>query len=490
MRKDNLIQFSIIFILFILYHYLYILFNQSSTVNSDTIWSYSFSRDIIEGLDLSEFTFPPFYYFFDIIISFIPSLFGDHLLHAIIVSPINISIFILIFASFYKSNFNDDYFKSAILLIISTIIVYFLFIILSLSLSAIFDAPIYPLLILKNYFFMQGNHGLSAVAAFVIAYFFYFKEDTHQKKTVLIFLVFLFSFSDFWFAVYFLPLIGILFLSKPNKKLFLDILFLTSSSVLALVITYLTNDTLIGYSETVSGYNIFQNSGELFEIILGILGILIIIYIVPFFCILFLSLKTQLTKFIKYIMLGSIISTFFIIFMGNFTYLNMRFCVYALPLNILLIFEVIKLYQIKIRKFFYISFVILVFGCLQILLLNITDKMRNNSTYFDFRKEISCIKEINKNKNYVILSSYWSSKIIFESLKRKINIVTVKWIYNPSWSRLFSEADGFIIVKHEYYPDRVPQNILNAIFNNQIVSKNFCDNKLILVDNFKVIYGN
>ena len=490
MRKDNLIQFSIIFILFILYHYLYILFNQSGTVNSDTIWSYSFSRDIIEGLNLSDFTFPPFYYFFDIIISFIPSLFGDHLLHAIIVSPINISIFILIFASFYKSNFNDDYFKSAILLIISTIIVYFLFIILSLSLSAIFDAPIYPLVILKNYFFMQGNHGLSAVAAFVIAYFFYFKEDTHQKKTVLIFLVFLFSFSDFWFAVYFLPIIGILFFLNPNKKLFLDILFLTSSSVLALVITYLSNGALSGYSNTLSGYQIFDNNENLFEIIIGILSILILIYIIPLFCILFLSHKKQLTKYLKCITLGSIISTLFIILMENFTYYNMRFCVFALPLNIILVFEVLKFYQINIRKLFYISFIILTFGCLQILTFNITDKMRNSSTNFEFREEIECIKEINKDRNYTIFSSYWPSKVIFESLNREINLVVVRWIYNPSWSKLFSQSNGFIIVKYKHYPDNVPKNLVDIIENNKIAAKDFCNNKLILVDNYKIKYGN
>lgn len=490
MRKSNLIQFSIILVLFILYHYLYILFNQSGTINSDTIWSYSFARDIIEGLDLTNFTFPPFYYFFDIIISFIPALFGNHLLHAIIVSPINITIFILIFSSFYKTSFRDGYFESAILLIFSTILVYFLFIILSLGLSTVFDVAVYPLLILKNYFFMQGNHGLSAVAALVLSYLFYFKETHNPKKTILIFFVFLFSLSDFWFAVYFLPIIGILFLLKPNKKVFIEILYLTSSSILALILTFLLNNSLRDYSVTINGYDLFQNIENLLDIMIGIISMLSIIYIVPFLCILHLYNKKKLSNFIKCIFLGSLVSVSFIILTGNFTFYNMRFCVFALPLNIILIFEVLKLHQINLKRLIYISSVFLIFGYLQILSFNITDKMKNNSTHFDFREEVACIKQINKDKNYTIFSSYWPSKVIFENLKRNINLLAVKWIYNPSWSKLYPESSGIIIVKFKHYPENVQKDLVEAIENKKIVTENFCSNKLILVENFKASFAN
>lgn len=490
MRKDSSIQFSLILILFILYHCLYIVFNQSGTINSDTIWSYSLSRDIIEGLSLGEFTFPPFYYFFDVIISFIPALLGDHLLHAMIVSPINILIFILTFASYNKLSFDDDYFKSAILLIFSSFIVYLLFVILSLLLSVIFDAPIYPLLILKNYFFMQGNHGLSAVMALILSYFFYFNEKGNKKKSVLIILVFLFSLSDFWFAVYFLPIIGVLFLLKPNKDLFKEVLYLTAFSILALILTYFSNDALSGYSDTLGGYKIFQDTENLSNILIGIISIIFIMYVIPLFCIIYLSYQNKLTNFIKCITLGSLASVLFIILMQNFTYYNMRFCVFALPLNVLLVFEILKLHQVKIRKLFYISFIFLIFGIIQIFTTNITDKMKNSSTNFDFRDEIACIEEINEDKNYTIFSSYWPSKVIFESLKREINLVVVRWIYNPSWSKLFSQSNGFIIVKYKHYPDSVPKNLVDAIENKQIVSKEFCNNKLILVDNYKIKYGN
>ena len=95
MKKKSIIFFTCLLIFFILYHFVYVYFNQSSTINSDTLWSYSFSRDILENIDLSNFTFPPFYYFFDIIISFVPSLIGNYLIHSIIVSPFNISIFLI-----------------------------------------------------------------------------------------------------------------------------------------------------------------------------------------------------------------------------------------------------------------------------------------------------------------------------------------------------------------------------------------------------------
>ena len=490
MRKGNLIQFSIIFILFILYHYLYILFNQAGTVNSDTIWSYSFSRDVIEGLDVSEFKFPPFYYFFDIIISFFPSLLGDHLLHSMIVSPINILIFILFFSSFYKSNLNDDYFKSATLLVLATIIVYFLFTILSLLLGNIFNLSVYPLLIMKNYFLMQGNHGLSAVSAFVISYFFYFKSATPKNKFFLFFLVFLFSLSDFWFAVYFLPIVGILFLLNPNKNLFKEIMYLILSSTFALILTYYTNSTLRGYSNYVKGYDLFNFNIDLAFKFTGILSILFIMYIIPFFCILFLSKKNRLTKFIKCISLGSIVSVFFIIGAEYFSYTNMRYCIFALLLNIILIFEVLKIYKIDFKKLSFVSILFLILGCVQILTYNVTDKMRDRTTHFDFREEVFCIKKINKDKNYTIFSSYWPSKVIFESLKRKTNLLAMKWIYNPTWSKLFPESDGIIIVKYEHYPEKVQKDLVEAIENEQIASKNFCNNKLILVDNFKASFRN
>ena len=488
MSKGNLIRFSIIFILFILYHYLYILFNQAGTVNSDTIWSYSFSRDIIEGLDLSEFIFPPFYYFFDIIISFLPALLEDYLLHAMIVSPINISIFILIFASFYKSNFKNGYFESVILLIVSTIIIYLIFIILSLFLSIAFNSSVYPLVTLKNYFFMQGNHGLSAVAALILSYLYYFKETPKTKKSILIFLVFLFSLSDFWFAVYFLPIIGVLFLLNPGKKFFLEILYLTSSAILAITLTYLTNESLVGYGS--NSYDFFQDSDKLLYIFFGILSILTIIYLIPFVCILYLYRKKKLTNFIKCITFGSIISALFIILLGHFTFPNMRFCVFALPLNIILIFEVLKLQEINIKRLFHISIIILIFGCLHILSFNVTSKMVNYLTHYNFKEEIACIKQMDGNKRYTIYSSYWPSKVIFESLQRNTNLLAAKWIYNPSWSKLFPESNDFIIVKFNHYPEDVRKDLVELIENKQILTKNFCNNKLILIENFQASFAN
>ena len=485
MRKDSFIQFSVILILFILYHFFYILFNQTGTINSDTIWSYSLSRDIVEGLNLSGFTFPPFYYFFDIIISFLPALLGNHILHATIVSPVNILIFILFFSSFYKSSFNGDYFRAAILLILSTTIVYFLFIILSLIFGNIFKISVYPLLIIKNYFFMQGNHGLSAVAALIISYLYYFKEIPLKKNSFLFFLIFIFSLSDFWFAVYFLPIVGVLFLLNPNKSLFKEVLYLTISSVLALILTYYSNEPLRGYSNAVGGYKILEIFKNI-PILIGMLSMLFIMYIIPLCCVLFLLIKKNLSNFVKCISLGSIVSVFFIVVMEKFTFYNMRFCVFALLLNIILIFEVLKLSQINVKKISYMTLLFLILGCIQILTINITDRMRDESTHFDFRQEISCIKEINENKNYTIFSSYWPSKVIFESLNRNTNLVTKSWIYNPSWSKLFLNSKGVIIVKYKHYPDNVPITLVDAIENEQIMFKNLCNKKLILIDNYKI----
>lgn len=478
MKKINLIYFITLIGLFVTYHFVYIFLNQSSTVNSDTIWSYSFARDIIENNDIRQFSFPPLYYFLDIVISFLPSLFGDHVIHSMIVAPTNIIIFIIFFCYFFKINQNLDLFKTGILFILSTILVYFAFIILSYIFSELYQQNIYPLLSIKNYFFMQGNHGLSSVAALVISYFFYFFKPNSKNRILLYLFTFIFSLSDFWFAVYFLPIVGFYFLLKPNKKIFREILFLTILASSALLINYFFNENL-------SDYKLTKNNNDK---VVGIINIFIVIYLLPFLCTVYLYLKKKLSDFFKSILFGSLISFIFIYLTDNHSYLNMRFFVFILPIYILLFFEIIKFHLLEIKKLFLITFLLITIGFMQLITFNITDKkMRNENTHFEFSDEISCIQKINQNKTYYVVSDYWPSKVIFESLDRKINLIAPQWIYNPLWSILNENANGLIVVKFKMYPDgNMHKELKNFIESKEANSREICKNKLIVTDNFKL----
>ena len=479
MKKTHFIYLFILIGLFISYHFVYIYFNQNSTINSDTIWSYSFSRDIIENIDLKQFTFPPFYYFFDIIISFIPSLIGDHVLHSIIVAPINLMILIIFFCYFLKIDQNLDIFKSAILLILSSILTYFTFIFLSFIFSKFYELRIYPLLITKNYFFMQANHGLSSVCALIISYFFYFSKKNLKNKLLLYFLVFIFSLSDFWFAIYFLPIIGIYFLFNVRKKNFIELISLTLIASLTLLITYFFNKEL-------STYKLTKNNN--FDKTVGVISIFIILYISPILCSIYLFIKKKLSNFNKTILLASFVSFIFIFVTDNYSHLNMRFYVFILPLNILLFFEVIKIHLNEINKLFIITLLTIIVGFIQLFTINITNKkMINRHSHFDFNDEISCIKKINQTKEYYVVADYWPGRMIFESLDRKINLITPPWIYNPAWSKLNKNANGLIVVKYDMYPDgNIHEELKNLIESEESNSKEICNNKLIIVENFKL----
>lgn len=478
MEKNIIKTFFLLLCLFLLYHFFYIFNNQSSTINSDTLWSYSFSRDVIEGVDLKNFSFPPFYYFLDIIISFIPSLPGNHLLHSMLVSPVNICIFLFFFSRFYSSDYDFNFYKNGSLLILSIILIYFLFIAISYFFSLIFQS-VFPLVMLKNYFFMQGNHGLSSVAALIISYNFYFRSQKFKNNLFLFILVFIFSFSDFWFAVYFLPIIGFFYLFKKDLKILINLIYLTLVSSSALLATYFFNSEL-------SSYKLTHNNS--FDTIVGIKSIFFILYILPISFFIYLYFKQSLTLFLRCVMFASFVSFAFIFFTNNYSYLNMRFYVFFLPLNILLIFEILKIHFNQIKKIFFISILLLFLGISQLFTFNLTNNiMKNEFTHFNFEEEISCIKEITDKKNYTVMTDYWPGKIVFESLNRKINLISTNWIYNPSWSNLNKNANGLIIVTYKLYPDgNMHDDLKNLIESKKSDSKMICNNKLILIDNLKV----
>ena len=479
MNKKDIIKFITIFTLFVFYHFIYIYYNQASTINGDTIWAYSFSRDIIGGVDISEFSFPPLYYFLDVVVSFLPSLFGDHLIHSILVSPVNILILIFFFSFVYKSKTNNELLKIITLLIFSTLIVYYSNILLSYLFALITNVNIYPLILLNNYFYVPGNHGLSSVMAILLAYLFYFKEKNLENRKLLYLSVFIFSFSDFWFAIYFLPIIGFFYLFNIKKKFLIEICLLTTISLISLLVTYYTNESLKNYRFT--KVNLPVNND------INLVETLFLIYVLPIIFFLYLIYKKRASNFIKSLFLGSLISVLFIVLTENYSHVNMRYYMLILPLNIILIFEVLKLHIKKINKVFLTSLFFLILGIAQIITFNITDnKLKNEHSYLNFKDEIQCIKKIPNFTNFTMVADYWAGKIIMESLDRKVNWITLNTMYNPSWAKFNKATNSIIIVNFRYYPDgNIHKDLKYLIENKKVDAQFYCKNKLIIIENFK-----
>ena len=67
MKKYGTYFSAFIILLFVSSHFIYVIYNQEALINSDTIWSYSFSRDLITGVSIKNWVFPPQNYFLDIL---------------------------------------------------------------------------------------------------------------------------------------------------------------------------------------------------------------------------------------------------------------------------------------------------------------------------------------------------------------------------------------------------------------------------------------
>ena len=479
MNKRDIIKFATIFVLFVFYHFIYIYYNQASTINGDTIWAYSFSRDIIEGVDIKEFSFPPLYYFLDILVSFLPSLFGNLVVHSLLVSPINVLILIIFLSKFYNFESQNELLKIFFIIIISTLITYYSNIFLSYIFSVVTNTDIYPLILLNNYFYVPGNHGLSAVIAVLVSYFFYFRKNKIENRKILYSLVFIFSFSDLWFAVYFLPIIGFFYLFNINKKILIEICLLTAIAFISLLITYYTNSALKYYKLTKVNLPIKDN--------VNLIEIFLIIYFLPGIIFFYLIYKKKVSNFVKCLFYGSLVSFLFIIVTQNYSLANLRYSIFILPLCIILICEFLKLHLNKTHNLFYITLFLLVLGISQITTFNITDnKIKNKRNYYNFEDEIKCMKKIPNIKNYAMVADYWAGKIIMESLDRKVNWIGQSWMYNPAWARFNETTNNIIIVKFKYYPDNVYKELKDLIINKKINSKEFCKSKLILIKNFKM----
>lgn len=485
MKKYSIYLSSLIIFLFISSHYIYTFFNQDALVNSDTIWSYSYSRDLITGVSVKDWVFPPQNYFLDILISFLPSLTGNVVVHSILVSPINILILTLTFCYFLKKEFNFDLYISFSVLTLSTLLTYFVYSFSSYIISIILDFDFTAPIILKNYFYMQGNHGLSSVMSIILSYYFFFQPKKLKEKYILYLGVFTFSICDFWFIVYFFPILGVYFLINKKKETLYDICLLLPLSITTIILTYFLNDSLSKYDMFNSSINLDRNflqdiTNNYSEKIL----LFISLYVLPISCFIFLYIKKELSSFEKSIFFGCLISQLFIVLINQFNPTHIRLSLMVLPTSILLLKTlIISIFKNRLDKAYYISIFILIIIILKSFIFN-------KSEPYKFSDEVECIKKLqlkNDNQRYFVVSSYWPGKIVFEGIHRTVNFWDYKkLIHNPLWSELYDENDALILITYQFNIYHFNPALFKMMKEKSIIYRSICENKLILFENLEI----
>ncbi len=485
MKKYGIYLSAFTILLFVSSHFIYVIYNQEALINSDTIWSYSFSRDLITGVSIKNWVFPPQNYFLDIFISFLPSLTGNIVIHSILVSPINILVLLITFSYFLKRKFNFELYISFSILVLATLFTYFFYSFSSYVISNTFNFDFTAPIILKNYFYMQGNHGLSSVMAIILSYYFFFQPQKIERKYILYIGTFIFSLCDFWFIVYFFPILGIFFLINKKKETLYDLCLLLSLSITAVVLTYFLNDSLSKYDMFNRSVNLDRNflrdiTADYSEKIL----LFVSLYSLPIFAFIFLYSKKKLDNFEKSIFYGCLVSQLFIVLIDQFNPTHIRLSLMVLPTSILLLKTmIISIFKDRPEKAYYISSFFLIVVIFKPFVLNKPES-------FKFSDEVQCIKKLqfeNNKQKYFVITSYWPGKVIFEGTQRTVNFWDYKnLIYNPLWSELHDQNDALILITYQFNIHSFNPALFKMMKEKTIGYRSLCNNKLILLENLDI----
>lgn len=473
------------FVIFCFYEFL----NNPHLITSDQIWPFSFAKDIKTGVNLSWYL-PPNFFYLDVIIALLPTLMtGNIKLSMLIATPINLLLFCFVFSYLFCKFENENLLKIFVSLIVSIFAIFLLY--KSYSNFTVFVASdIYSIDYILHFFFWPGSHGLSALASLIIFYYFFYKKNYNNfrdyKYYYLIFLFF--TLSDFWFCVYFLPLIGFYYLMNLNKNNFIIIIISLLLTLVCILITFYLNPNLKshlmntisagGLSVLSEGTNNSENGFSidmLKEKYLLFFGLCFLnISLGGFFFVLTKYKKSN--NFIKIIFFGSLISQAFIFLIFGMHQESIRYYMMLPSVNFLLLFYLIKDCSQDI-------FVKMNIVCLSIFLIfciisfNAFQIQNYKSEYED---EIQCIKKLNEKFTFTLFSPYWPGKVIFEQTNRKNNlfqtdsdITEYKWIYNSTWNTLHKKSNGILIVNRDLNSELIKTL---AEVNK---GKYLCGNKLI-----------
>jgi hypothetical protein len=432
--------------------------------NSDSIYSLSQARDIIQFGSLSgwiysavPFTVP------DVILSIpLALLHQNPYVFYIISSPVQIAIFIFLY-SIYGSRVNQE--KSWLAVFLATTIAsVFLAFVGSMLLRDAYYSIVEP-------FFVFVHHGFAAVFAVIFFLFLTANDFSEVKRSPLIFSVLLglMVASDFYFGLYF----GLLLVSTLNaknwKKVFIISTCFGMLSIAIFLLSWWLNPSLrlqVLNSGTPSEY-------DQLKVLFLLMGILVF----PTASIMFLMYKKSCPIQLKNLYVALILTTLLIFFGGLIKdKYAFRYIAIAYPISIILLAQVILFLSEKNR------FLLLLLSGALVTSLTLTSIFyRGHHSSHIYRTEISCLNKINLPHSNLV-AQYWPAKIVFESTGRQFNLWQVDgnlqafdWINNKKWETLYPD-NGVVLLVLEGLSNGVTDKV-----KSQSDATLVCDGKILLV---------
>lgn len=491
-HKDKLF-FWIILALYIVYSFTFTYSNEpffgfsktldykyifNKNLNSDFIWAYSFNRDILNGVNISNWSFPPNYHFLELVLSFIPTLISPNLdFYIFLISPIQ--ILLLAFGLSYIQKKELNFFVNCSNIFLCTLTLFLFYRFFDVLLSSIFLKDFHISFFLEQLFHNSGTHSLSAILAVIIYYKFFIFENYNNLKIKFYILFFICSLSDIFFAVYLLSFLGIRFLYFRKILNFKTIILCFIISVVTIIITYLLNPSLkIHLSNSI---NITKETKDFVEIAL----LSFVLFLLPTIFFYFLNIKKLLTNDLRCLFYGCFLIHLFNVSTGlTQNFFSIKYSAIIVPVTIL--FASILIKQLNLKQLMSLTFL----NCFALFgfIINVLF-FKPVSIFNSYDNEITCIEKIEKNKTYKIIATYWSGKIIFEKLDRKLSFIQItpffyfyEWHYNNAWSDLRKESKNFgnfILISEGINPQTIKKlgNLANP----------YCNNKIYLIKNTKLV---
>ena len=489
---NRYLSFSIIFI-FILYCLIFTFLNEpllgfasdfnenykkNLNLNSDFITTYSFNKDLISGISLKSWSFAPNYHFIEILLTFFPTLIASGIdFYVLMISPLQLLLFSLIIVFLQKDHYNTLNNLSNILL---TFLIIFLFLkFFDIFLLYIVGINSYASFFLEQLFHTLGTHSLSGVIAVLMYYYYFCHYEKKQNNLIFYLLFFTFSFSDVFFAIYFLSFYGFVFLFEKKIKNIKVISILVFLTFLGILFTYIFNPNL-----KIHIINKFFFKGEEqlaanFSDPVIITFSLFLILLTLFF---YLKKNNKLPKYYEPLFYGCVLVHLFNLATGLIKdFYSIKYSSVTIPVTALYFL----IYLRAVRKEIYYTLIVIV-SCSTLLLLVFSFNKGKNifNTYED---EVTCIKNTQGYKEYNIVSSYWPGKVIFEKLNRENNFFQLThgmghyhWHSNTAWESNKKKNTKF----QNYFliTEGIDPNILNQL-RKILKVKNVCQNRILIVQN-------
>lgn len=486
------LSFSVIFI-FILYSLIFTFLNEpllgfadnfnenykkNLNLNSDFIFSYSFNKDLFSGIDIKGWSFPPNFHFIEIFLSMIPTLMSSNLnVYIFLISPIQILLFSLMISFFQKDNYN--FFNNFSNFVLSFLL-FFLFLKLSDLISFyFFDKNTYVAFFLEQLFHTAGTHSLSAIIAVSMYYYYNCYQHKNNNQIIFFLLFFTFSFSDIFFAVYFLSFYIFVFFIEKNISNLKTIIFLIFFAFLSIFITLLTNPNL--KIHILNKFN-FENQVSSITFFFEIFIITVSLFLLPGTLLYKLKIKDKMPKYFEPLFYGSILVHLFNLVTGlTKDFYSIKYSSVIVPVTIL--YLSIYLRGLKKKNISYIIGAVFV----STLLLFFISLKKNNNIFNVYKSEVNCIKNLKDYKNYNLVSTYWPGKIIFEKLHRQVNFFQLThsmgkyhWHNNSAWEHIQNKENNF--QNYLLVTEGVQLDLITKL-KKVIKMEQICNDKVILIKN-------